>query len=138
MTRAEKEHTLREFSARFRKALENRGYSPSQQKQLGKLFGVSGTAVRKWADGLAMPTSTRMPSIASKLGVRRAWLQDGEEPMIPEVGRLAEPKGKRKSSEELELSKEEASVVYDYRLLTSAQRKAIRELITIFKKGNKG
>jgi hypothetical protein len=138
MTRAAKDHVLREFSARFRKALELRGYSPSQQKLLGKLFGVSGTAVRKWADAQAMPTSTRMPYVAEKLGVRRAWLQDGEEPMIPELARVSEPRGRRKSSEEIELTKDEAAVVYDYRLLPGNQKKLIKELISTFKKSNSG
>ncbi len=74
------------FAARFRAALAELGYSPQEQARLQRLFGVSGQAVRKWAEGLSMPSSSRMPQVAAILGVRRAWLQDGEEPMRPTLG----------------------------------------------------
>ncbi|MGE0079881.1 MAG: helix-turn-helix domain-containing protein [Thiohalomonadaceae bacterium] len=71
----------RGFAARFREALAELGLTPKEQARLSRLFGVSGQAVRKWAEGTAMPSSTRMPEVARVLGVRRAWLQDGEAPM---------------------------------------------------------
>lgn len=43
------------------------GYSPSQQSLLRQLFGVSGLAVHKWAEGEALPNSAQMPHIASVL-----------------------------------------------------------------------
>ena len=71
------------FAARFRHALTKLGHSTSDQKEMRRLFGVSAQAVRKWAEGQALPTAARIPQVASVLGVRRAWLQDGEEPMYP-------------------------------------------------------
>lgn len=129
-----KERILREFSARFRKALDNMGYSPSQQNVLGEIFGVSGQAVRKWAEGSAIPNSARMPQIASILGVRRAWLQDGEEPMMPEIARVAEPafQGGGKRTEEIAISNDEATMLYNYRLLNMDQKSAVRTIISLF------
>ncbi len=132
-----KERAQQEFSARFCKALSNIGYSPSQQNVLGRLFGVSGQAVRKWADGSALPNSARMPHIASVLGVRRAWLQDGEEPMMPDLARVSKPGRGGKRGEEIAISAEEAKVLYTFRTLTAAQKDAIRNLILLFSEKNR-
>lgn len=139
MTNAAKDRTRQEFSERFRKALEHRGYSSSQVKRLAGIFGVSVSAIRKWLDGLAIPTTARMPSIASKLGVRRAWLQDGEEPMLPEVAGLAPSgrRGKAGSSDMMVLSSDQLDWLCDYQQLTPEQRSAVREIVSLYKKGNK-
>lgn len=140
MTNASKDHTRQEFSERFRKALEQRGYSPSQVKRLATLFGVSISAIRKWLDGLAIPTSARVPAIASKLGVRRAWLQDGEEPMFPEVAGVVASSGRRgkaRPSDVMALSNDQLEWLCDYQHLTPEQRKAVREIVSLYKKGNK-
>lgn len=76
------------FASRFRLALAELGYSASEQKVMRRLFGVSAQAVRKWAEAQALPTTARMTQVASVLGVRRAWLQDGEEPMRPALVKL--------------------------------------------------
>lgn len=141
MTNASKDRTRQEFSERFRHALEYRGHSPSQVKRLAALFGVSVSAVRKWLDGLAIPTSARMPSIASKLGVRRAWLQDGEEPMLPEAAGLSPGSGRRsreKPTEVMALSADQLDWLCDYQHLTPEQRAAVREIVSLYKKGNGG
>ena len=65
--------TRREFSKRFRQALNEAGHKETQLQELGGLFEVSGQAVRKWLNGEAIPSSSRAPDIALKLGVRRAW-----------------------------------------------------------------
>lgn len=98
------------------------GHSPHEQKSLRRLFGVSGQAVRKWADGLSMPTASRMPQVANILGVRRAWLQDGELPMRPVVG-LKE--GSSKRSAEISLTEREARLLTLYRRLIPEQQKAV-------------
>lgn len=139
MTDAAKDRTRQEFSARFRKALEHRKYSPAQIKRLANLFGVSITATRKWLDGISMPTSARMPDVASKLGVRRAWLQDGEEPMLPHAARPAESperRGRPKSADIMVLSSDQLEWLGDYQHLTPEQRKAVRELVNLFRKYN--
>jgi hypothetical protein len=133
MRSKQKERAQQEFAARFRKALDNMGYFPSQQALLGRLFGVSGQAVRKWATGEALPHSSRMPYITSVLGVRRAWLQDGEEPMMPEVARIAE--GRR--GDEISISSDEAKILYHFRLLTPRQQDTVRNTIFLFAEKNK-
>lgn len=123
----EREKVKQAFAARFRKALKELGYLPNEQGKLQELFGVSGQAARKWADGFSMPTTSRMPQVAEILGVRRAWLQDGEEPMRPIVGKVADKKGRysAKNKKEISLSSEEARLLHIYRKLTPKQRNAV-------------
>lgn len=81
-----------------------------------------------------------MPSVASKLGVRRAWLQDGEEPMLPEVAGVAPPPGRRgkaRPSDMMVLSNDQLEWLCDYQQLTPEQRKAVREIVLLYKKNNK-
>lgn len=132
----DKERVLREFSQRFCKALAEIGYLPHQQTALGELFGMSGQAVRRWAEGLAMPTPARMPEVANKLGVRRAWLQDGEEPMRPNSIQSTEPTGRAKKSltEPLMVTSEEIRLITFYRLLTPVLKKSLIEFISLIQK----
>ena len=123
-----KEKVRQEFAARFRKALKDLGYSPSEQARLQRLFGISGQAVRKWAEGLSMPSSARMPQVAETLGVRRAWLQDGEGPMRPTVG--AGPD----ASEGTPLTEREVTLLMHFRRLDPPQQAAVALLIASIKK----
>lgn len=122
---AEKDKIRQAFAARFREALEELGYFPTEQRRLQELFGVSGQAVRKWAEGLSMPTAARMPYVASVLGVRRAWLQDGEMPMRPTVG-VREDAG---SPGDLRLDAGEAQLLAWYRRLPEQEQDAIRRIL---------
>jgi hypothetical protein len=124
----DKNQTLEEFATRFREALKRQGYSPSQQKVLGELFGVSGAAVRKWADGQAMPTSTRMSFIAEKLEVRRAWLQDGEGPMMADALVAATKEDIHAQNTEI-ISSEEESLIHRFRRLTDDQKEILNTLL---------
>jgi transcriptional regulator with XRE-family HTH domain len=124
----DKEKVRRAFAKRFRQALAELGYSPTEQKRLSTLFGVSGQAVRKWVEGEALPTSSRMPKVAAVLGVRRAWLQDGEGSMRPVVGRV-ENQGDR--AEEVSLSASEVGLVRVFRKLNLEQQDAIHKLVNL-------
>jgi len=123
---AEKDRVREAFAKRFRQALEELGYAPTEQTRLAELFEVSGQAVRKWAEGLSMPASARMPHVAATLGVRRAWLQDGEKPMRP-TAVLRE--GRSGSSRELQLSTHEAQLLAWYRALPEKEQEAIRRIL---------
>ena len=131
MGMSEKEKVMQAFAARFRKALKQLGYSPNEQGKLQVLFGVSGQAARKWADGFSMPTSSRMPQVAEVLGVRRAWLQDGEDPMRPVIGMVSDKKGRYSANKkkEISLSVEEARLLHVYRKLTPKQRDAVHVVV---------
>ena len=122
-----------EFAARFQLALEDAGYGSYQQKELGKLFGVTATAVRKWLEGESMPVSKRAPGVARILGVRRAWLLDGELPMRPHKGRIegAAEAGKAYSRQEAEfsLSSEEFRLLSNYRKLNRGMQRAFGKLL---------
>lgn len=117
-----KEKIKQAFAARFRKALKELGYSYNEQKKMERLFGVSGQAVRKWAEGQAMPTSSRMPLVAEILGVRRSWLEDGEEPMYPVVAAT--------SHEAFSMSSKEVELVQEYRKLPPKAQKMVQELLS--------
>lgn len=140
MENDDKDRIRQAFAARFRKALKELGYSVSKQGVMRSLFGVSGQAVRKWSEGQAMPTPSRMPHVAKVLGVRRAWLQDGEEPMRPVLGRVSdevEHYGARRPQEELVMSIEEANLLHIYRTLTPRQKEATREIMSLFAEAKK-
>lgn len=123
---SDKEKVRQEFAARFRRALAEAGISPNEQTRLQKLFGVTGQAVRKWADGTSMPTSARLPQVAERLGVRRAWLQDGDGPMRPDGGR---PNPASRNSDVLSLHPDEVRLITRYRLLGEKERVALETLL---------
>ncbi|MDO9317373.1 MAG: helix-turn-helix domain-containing protein [Gammaproteobacteria bacterium] len=107
------------FAVRFRQALADAGYGESQLKALGNLFGVSSQAVRKWLQGEATPTSARAAQIAEKLGVRRAWLIDGEEPIRSLTVDVVEPSKMRgaKDAAAISISAKEFRLLTHYRSL---------------------
>lgn len=100
---------------------------------MSKLFGVSGQAVRKWAEGEAMPTPSRMPKVSSVLGVRRAWLQDGEDPMRPVVTRVADQAGNYDGTPpaEITLAGKELRHLLLLRSLKPRQREVVEDLISL-------
>ncbi|MBT4837469.1 MAG: helix-turn-helix domain-containing protein [Methylococcales bacterium] len=117
-----------EFSKRFKLALKNLGVSENEQKRLGKLFGVSGQAVKKWIDGQAMPSTSRIPEIARILGVQCSWLQYG----FDKQGMTS-----HETRAEYEvLSDDERKVIYKFRQLSSQQASAIETLIELFLRKN--
>ena len=126
---SKKDKTRQAFAARFRQALSELGYSPNEAKRMRQLFGVSGQAVQKWADGVSLPTSARIPEIAEILGVRRAWLQDGEEPQRCSVAIAEQGENYNDSQSNLVLSTNEAKLLAQYRLLTKTQQKVIADLL---------
>ena len=123
-----KEAIRQAFSKRFTRALKELGYAPEQQKQLGELFDVSGQGVQKWAEGVAMPTATRMPHVADVLGVRQGWLQYGEEPMRSIIGKVADESG---DYETMTISGDEVDLLLTYRELSPQQRKVLKGISTI-------
>lgn len=137
MNAPQKDKVRQAFAERFRKALKELGYSPNNQQALGHLFGVSGQAARKWADGSALPTAARLPHIAEVLGVRRAWLMDGEGSMHPTTFKVSEksPYAKGQPDEEMSISVEEIRLIQEYRALTVKQREAIRYFVGLLREG---
>ena len=120
------------FAARFRLALAELGYSASDQKEMRRLFAVSGQAVRKWAEAQALPTAARLPQVASVLGVRRAWLQDGEEPMFPVLAKVKENSSFYQEDNELDISLDELKLLHLYKRLSAKQRNSIQQLMVLF------
>ena len=124
--------TRKEFSRRFRQALNEAGYKKTQLKELGSLFEVSSQAVRKWLNGDALPSSSRAPQIAMKLGVRRAWLLDGEPP-IRSIGLKVNESNaaytNKPDPEALTISDREYRLLCNYRSLPIELQKTIDTLL---------
>jgi transcriptional regulator with XRE-family HTH domain len=121
-----KQTTRQAFAQRLARALSELGFNGSEQKALGELFSVSGQAVRKWLSGETLPSNARMPHIASKLGVRRAWLMDGEGPMRDIEASVSEETGEYVS---FDLAKDEQEIIRSLRRLPYRHRDAILELV---------
>ncbi|PCJ40696.1 MAG: hypothetical protein COA71_10670 [SAR86 cluster bacterium] len=124
--------TRREFSKRFRQALNEAGHKETQLLELGGIFEVSGQAVRKWLNAEAIPNSSRAPDVALKLGVRRAWLLDGEPPMRSiqlEVREKSANYSGSSSTENFSISGEEYRLLSNYRKLPVNLQKVIDSLL---------
>ncbi len=99
-------------------------------KELGALLGLTAQAVRKWRDAEAIPSAEHSPLLAETLGVRRAWLLDGELPMR-RIPTLSE-KGSGYASEENSISPEEFKLVCDLRSLPHEVRDSlVRHVATL-------
>lgn len=124
--------TRREFSKRFRQALNEAGHKETQLHELGGLFEVSGQAVRKWLNGEAIPNSSRAPDIALKLGVRRAWLLDGEQPMRSVQMEVREDAGHYSElgrAQNFSISADEFKLLSNYRNLPLSLQKSVDALL---------
>lgn len=120
------------FAERFKLALEEAGYASSKQKELGRLFGVSAQAVKKWLNAEAIPAAERAPQVAQKLGVRRAWLLDNEQPMRALHGAITELGHDYKSTAGISLSAEEFRLLTQYRQLPKKLQMDFGNLLTDF------
>ncbi len=130
------EEVRQAFAARFQQALAKLGYNASEQKKMRRLFGVSAQAVRKWADAQALPTNARMPQVAEVLGVRRAWLQDGEEPMYPVLLKVKDgspvyTKDDKKDAD-MSISVAELKHLHLFKKLSVKQRDSVQQLMALF------
>lgn len=92
--------TAAEFSRQF--SLRYKGISPSP------------VAVRKWWDGLTMPTDEKMEALAKWLNVPIHWLRYGDDNKIMEKSNI---------------SSEEAQLLLNWRTLSIARRKILMALI---------
>lgn len=122
-----------DFSKRFRQALNEAGHKKTRLQDLGALFEVSSQAVRKWLNGEALPNSSRAPLIATKLGVRRAWLLDGELPMRSIQLQVKESQasyGRAKQSQALTISADEFQLLSNYRSLSKSLQKSLHKLLS--------
>lgn len=133
MSRYNQNNEIRQaFATRFQVALAELGYNASEQKKMRSLFGVSAQAVRKWADAQALPTNARMPQVASALGVRRAWLQDGEEPVYPVLLKVKNGSPVYKKDIDMTISVDELKWLHLFKKLSAKQRDSIQQLMILF------
>ena len=118
------------FTERFRQALEEGGFADHKQKDLGRLFGVSAQAVKKWLNGESIPHAERAPHIAKILGVRRAWLLDNEQPMSSLHGAITESGHDYKPTPAISLTVDELRLLTQYRQLPKPMRQELAKLLT--------
>lgn len=119
------EHSVRAaFAERLHECIREMGYSTHQQTALGRLFGVSGQAVRKWLNGHALPTAARVVPVARALGVNPSWLLHGEGAKylhMPEDGDL----------KIVQVNDQEREVLEAFQRLPRSRRRAVREVIQV-------
>jgi transcriptional regulator with XRE-family HTH domain len=96
---------------------------------LGKLFGVTPQAVYKWLTGSALPSSSRAPHVAEVLGVRKAWLFDGEEPMRARLVIRDQGPPYEVERDSINMSSLEYRLLAYFRGLSSQQRKVVMDLL---------
>jgi transcriptional regulator with XRE-family HTH domain len=118
----------KEFAERLQQAMNESGYT--DKKELGALLGLTAQAIRKWYEAEAIPSAEHAPRLAEVLGVRRAWLLDGELPMRPL--NMAE-KGSGYAAEDSSLSPEEFRLVVNFRSLPHEVRAAFAQLLETMK-----
>jgi transcriptional regulator with XRE-family HTH domain len=119
------------FTERFKQALEEAGLAAKSRKELGRMFGVTGQAIKKWLEGESIPAAERAPLVARKLDVRRAWLLDNELPMRVLNGAITED-GMDYGIPDHKLSYEEQQMLLEYRRLSKRQQKNWLKLLKDF------
>ncbi len=75
------------FANRLNQALNDSGYpvkGENRQAIVGKIFGVTQKAARKWLEGEGMPTLERCIIISKQLDVNFEWLMTGRSENDPE------------------------------------------------------
>ena len=76
------------FSKRLDHALDLYGVPPKgkgRQVTVGKMFGVSQKAANKWLEGISLPDTMRIATIAETLKVNVEWLTYGKGPINVEA-----------------------------------------------------
>ena len=70
------------FAARLNEALDDAQVVSGwgRRAAVARMFGVSGEAARKWLEGEARPSNSRIPLIAQRLDVHGEWLLTGQGP----------------------------------------------------------
>ena len=119
------------FTERFKQALDEAGLAAKSRKELGRMFGVTGQAIKKWLEGESIPSAERAPLVARKLDVRRAWLLDNELPMRVLNGAITED-GMDYGIPDHKLSYEEQQMLQQYRRLSKRQQKNWLKLLKDF------
>jgi len=79
----DKETVLIEFSQRFQRLMNEKGWSKRTREQVGKNLGVSGPAVTYWWNGDRLPTMAQALTIAMTFNCCVEWLLTGRGPMRP-------------------------------------------------------
>lgn len=92
---------------------------------MGRIFGVSGQAVRKWLHGQSLPTAARVVHLARQLGVNASWLLHGE------GTKYAEADNEEDAREVLRVSEREREVLYAYQRLNHRKRNAVWQVLQV-------
>lgn len=79
----DKEALLIEFSHRFRRLMNEKGWAQDRREDVGKRLGVTGPAVTYWWNGDRLPTMNQAIVISSEMGCCVEWLLTGRGPMRP-------------------------------------------------------
>ena len=118
---------LVEFSKRLQLALKQSEFYNIEQGVLSMQLGVSRQALRKWLEGKALPSQTRLPLIAEVLKVSHVWLATGQGSIRSINAQVLS----NTNSQQLKfsLNVEEVKLLKSYRMLTSKTQKIFSNLL---------
>lgn len=106
----------------------------TDKKELGALLGLTAQAIRKWCEAESIPTAEHAPRLAEVLGVRRAWLLDGELPTRPLS--MAE-RSTGYAADDASLSPDEFRLIANFRSLPHELRAPFAQLLEAAKLNQK-
>lgn len=123
------------FASRLVQAMLENGYRSARNAKsgvdvgpLGKVAKVTREMARRYTEGTALPDPDKMQAIASWLGVRMAWLRDGEGSVRDEAA-VRQPRAEYVSSEAL--SPEAREIALAWSRLSPHAKEMMRNLIFI-------
>jgi len=118
---------LVEFSKRLQLALKQSEFYNIEQGVLSMQLGVSRQALRKWLEGKALPSQTRLPLIAEVLKVSHVWLATGQGSIRSINAQVLS--GTNSQQLKFSLNVEEVKLLKSYRMLTSKTQKIFSNLL---------
>lgn len=129
-----------DFARRLHQALQQRGKRLSAtavEREFNLRYRgspVTVHAVRKWLSGLSVPTQDKLQVLARWLDVNEDWLRWGEAPQVDAGHAATEPAPAYRlmdDGQKIWATSEEASVLQDWKLLESRNRRIVRSVMDV-------
>jgi len=124
----ERDLLLTAFSKRLQQAVNESSFAKQEQGVLSAQLGVSRQALRKWLKGKALPSQTRLPTIAELLKIDLAWLATGKGEMHNINAKVSNTSSLQQVPFSLNVN--EVSLLKNYRKLSTETQKLFSDLFS--------
>jgi transcriptional regulator with XRE-family HTH domain len=115
---------LKDFSLRLQQAVDKSVYKDLEQGKLSERIGVSRQALRKWLQGIALPSQARLPLIADILNINLIWLATGEGLMSKHEDVVITDNTNESNKFSFSITQEEIELVEKFRQLTETDQQS--------------